>query len=127
MRFDGVLQRAKDRGIKMLMIQLNPSPRLYSTMSDKDMTSSLGMAMALVARKFSENSKGKYSPEVVLEKMFLDVKIHATSILPKLGDQTAEEMAFRNMTESMTKKLIDSGEFDDLIGDEDDGNGGGKA
>jgi len=120
MKFDGLLQRAKDRGIQMLMIQLNPKPRIYSTMPDKEMTKSLGTAVALVAKRFSENSGGKHSPEAVMEKLLVDLGVHAHSVLPTLKEGSEEAMLMRQMAHSMTAKLKKSPEFADLFEEDDD-------
>lgn len=119
MRFDGMLQRAQEKGLKLLLIQLYPRPKLYATMPDKEFTKSFGTAIALAAKRFSENSKGKYSPEEVLQSMFADIKTHAGLALPRLEELSTEAGMIREQANEVARKLLDDGFMNDSF-DKDD-------
>lgn len=73
MRFDGMLQRAKEKKIKLLLIRLNPQAKIYATLPDKEITKAFGVGLMIAAKKFAENSNGKLTEEQVFEAMLADI------------------------------------------------------
>jgi hypothetical protein len=118
MKFDGMINRAKDRGVKLLLVQLNPSPRFYSTVPDKEISRSLGAAMAIVAKTFADKSNGKYKPGMVLEKLLLDVSVQARLQITEMTDESKDDLALKYLAKKFAKEMMESGEFDEMADDE---------
>lgn len=90
MDFKWITARAMARGYKVLLFQLNPTPKVWATVPDAQIADAFSIALTQVAKRFSENSDGKVRAEQVLLSLMAEVQKTSVKLMKLEADPTQE-------------------------------------